>query len=280
MPLVAAKCTQCGAELQVDNSKDAAVCKYCGTPFIVEKAINNYNTYVTQNFQGANVIIQGKTVESILTRAMQFMKIDDWEKANEYVEDALDIEPENSKAWMYKLFMDQKICSLEDAIRLSKDLSKSSVYYVVSTHICPEDLRNLKNCIKRVKAMQIEEINEKKLNDLKREAELIPNKIDSIKNIIEMKERYLKEANKGFNISAGVGAIAMVLAFIVYKVLYITGASPLIFIILLFGAIALISFISVIKKSTEVEDCKSSIKKSKEEIKKLENRLYEITQKQ
>ena len=54
----------------------------------------------------------------------------------------------------------------------------------------------------------------------------------------------------------------------------------IIFIILLFGAIALISFISVIKKNTEVEDCMSSIKKSKEEIKKLENRLYEITQKQ
>ena len=44
MALVQAKCTNCGANLEIDNSKDAAICQFCGTPFIVEKAINNYNT--------------------------------------------------------------------------------------------------------------------------------------------------------------------------------------------------------------------------------------------
>ena len=39
MPAV---CTQCGAQLEVDPSQEAAVCRYCGTPFIVEKAIQNY----------------------------------------------------------------------------------------------------------------------------------------------------------------------------------------------------------------------------------------------
>ncbi|MGY3665393.1 MAG: hypothetical protein ACXAHE_16460 [Roseburia sp. 1XD42-69] len=45
MPLVAAKCTQCGANIEVDDSKEAGICKYCGTAFITEKAITNYNTY-------------------------------------------------------------------------------------------------------------------------------------------------------------------------------------------------------------------------------------------
>lgn len=40
--LVPAICTQCGAQLEVDPKAEAAVCKYCKTPFIVEKAINNY----------------------------------------------------------------------------------------------------------------------------------------------------------------------------------------------------------------------------------------------
>ena len=40
--LVPAVCTQCGAQLEVDPSQEAAVCRYCGTPFIVEKAIQNY----------------------------------------------------------------------------------------------------------------------------------------------------------------------------------------------------------------------------------------------
>ena len=41
--LVPAVCTQCGGQLEVDPTQEAAVCKYCGTPFIVEKAIQNYS---------------------------------------------------------------------------------------------------------------------------------------------------------------------------------------------------------------------------------------------
>lgn len=40
--LVPAVCTQCGATLEVDPTQDAAVCKYCNTPFIVQKAVENY----------------------------------------------------------------------------------------------------------------------------------------------------------------------------------------------------------------------------------------------
>lgn len=43
MPLKQAKCTNCNQTLQVDNSEDATICKYCGKAFIIEKAINNYN---------------------------------------------------------------------------------------------------------------------------------------------------------------------------------------------------------------------------------------------
>lgn len=41
--LQTAKCPACGASVQVDPSQDAANCSYCGTAFVVEKAINNYN---------------------------------------------------------------------------------------------------------------------------------------------------------------------------------------------------------------------------------------------
>lgn len=44
MPLVQAKCTNCGANLEINNTLDAAVCPYCNTAFIAEKAVNNYNT--------------------------------------------------------------------------------------------------------------------------------------------------------------------------------------------------------------------------------------------
>ena len=47
MPLVQAKCTNCGAALEVDKGSEALICKHCGSAFIVEKAINYYQTYNT-----------------------------------------------------------------------------------------------------------------------------------------------------------------------------------------------------------------------------------------
>ena len=40
MALVPAICTQCGAQIDVDDTHEAGICKFCGTAFITEKAIN------------------------------------------------------------------------------------------------------------------------------------------------------------------------------------------------------------------------------------------------
>ena len=44
MPIVSAKCTCCGAEIKVDDQKEALVCEHCNSAFIVEKAIELYNS--------------------------------------------------------------------------------------------------------------------------------------------------------------------------------------------------------------------------------------------
>ena len=54
MPLINAKCTNCGANLEVDNAKDAAICPFCHSAYIVQKAINNYN--VTNTIQNPGVV--------------------------------------------------------------------------------------------------------------------------------------------------------------------------------------------------------------------------------
>lgn len=51
MPLLPAKCPNCGAALTLDPVSKAADCPFCNTPFIVEEAINNYtiiNNYTTK----------------------------------------------------------------------------------------------------------------------------------------------------------------------------------------------------------------------------------------
>ncbi|MBR4800778.1 MAG: hypothetical protein IK048_03835 [Clostridia bacterium] len=55
MGIVAAKCPSCGANLNVDDTKDAGICESCGTAFITEKAINNY---ITHNHNTTNVANQ------------------------------------------------------------------------------------------------------------------------------------------------------------------------------------------------------------------------------
>ncbi|MDE6539790.1 MAG: leucine-rich repeat domain-containing protein, partial [Ruminococcus sp.] len=52
---VEAKCTNCGAVLSVDNTKNLWICNYCQTAFIFEKAINNYNV-INYNNTTANTI--------------------------------------------------------------------------------------------------------------------------------------------------------------------------------------------------------------------------------
>ncbi len=56
MSLVNAKCTNCGASLEIDNSKDAMICPHCNSAFIVEKAINNYNISNVTNVVNNNEI--------------------------------------------------------------------------------------------------------------------------------------------------------------------------------------------------------------------------------
>ena len=67
MPIIPAKCTNCGASLDVDNTKDAAICPHCGSAFIVEKAINNYNT--TNHIPADTVNIYGGNGADFVIRA-------------------------------------------------------------------------------------------------------------------------------------------------------------------------------------------------------------------
>ena len=56
--LVAAKCTNCGSNIEVDKEKEAGICPHCGAAFIVEKAINNYITNNVYNINNATIKIE------------------------------------------------------------------------------------------------------------------------------------------------------------------------------------------------------------------------------
>lgn len=97
MPIVPAKCTACGANLNVDSNKDAAVCNYCGSAFIIEKAINNYNNYNTINAD--KVVVEGIQVETLLKNAETYIKLGDFGRAQTYYTEMTKHFPDDYRGW-------------------------------------------------------------------------------------------------------------------------------------------------------------------------------------
>lgn len=97
---VAAKCTQCGANIEVDDSKDAGICSYCSMAYITQKAINNYNTHITNNIT-KNIYGREKTeAEEYLSSAETFLKLKDYEKATKAFLQAAESNPNDYRSWL------------------------------------------------------------------------------------------------------------------------------------------------------------------------------------
>ena len=70
----------------------------------------------------------GPTAESLLTRAFQFLSEKNWDSANEYAEKALDIEPENGRAWLAKLLVQYKRPDSEALAGLGMSFAENHFY--------------------------------------------------------------------------------------------------------------------------------------------------------
>ena len=121
--LVPAKCTNCNASLDVDPNKDAAICPYCNSAFIVSKAINNISINNNVSIDKATISLEGGSVtiknqvdaDNLIIRAKEFIKQSEYEKAVEYLNKALDQEPNNDvmrdavrDAYVMMIFMEIK----------------------------------------------------------------------------------------------------------------------------------------------------------------------------
>lgn len=99
--LVAANCTNCGAALKVDPNQEAAICPFCSTPYIVEKAIQNYK--ITNNYIGTQINIQGVEADNLIDLSESALKAGNYLEALQYAERALEMDPSNIDAWIVKI---------------------------------------------------------------------------------------------------------------------------------------------------------------------------------
>lgn len=115
--LIPAKCTNCGATLEVDSSQQAAICPYCKSAYIVEQAVNNYNISFNSNLniENTTININGIDSDNLLLRAKEFEDEYEYEYALRYYNQVLDVDNENNNA--------------RDGVKRIKNALENYIYY-------------------------------------------------------------------------------------------------------------------------------------------------------
>lgn len=100
MGLVAAKCTQCGANIEVDETKEAGICKYCGTAFITEKTINNYKISAEKVVvNGENINISNYDIDSALVAVEKLINGELYDDAKKMINQIIENCPYDYRGW-------------------------------------------------------------------------------------------------------------------------------------------------------------------------------------
>jgi len=98
-------CTQCGANIEVDETRDAGICTHCGTPFVTEKVINNFVTQNVHNVtENVTKIIYGNEKdegEDFFRRGLTFLKLNNDTEAAKAFGKATELSPERAEFWFY-----------------------------------------------------------------------------------------------------------------------------------------------------------------------------------
>lgn len=157
MSLVPALCTQCGAQLEVDSSQEAALCPHCHTPFITEKAINNYNTTNVTNIGSLHAdVVQLSDERSIDNRVKSgdtFIKLEEFESARNIFESLIKECPYDYRSWMGMI----RVCSKDytDFNISRKELNNIEYLYANAKKVsdsqnnieglCDEYIKTMKN---------------------------------------------------------------------------------------------------------------------------------------
>lgn len=95
MGFTAVKCPSCGANIELDDSREFGFCNYCGAKIVQDKIIVEHR---------GTVKIEGTaTADTLLERAKIMVHDGDFENADTYFDRVLDIEPHSAEAYWGKL---------------------------------------------------------------------------------------------------------------------------------------------------------------------------------
>lgn len=99
MPLVKAQCENCNSILSVDSTKRAAICEFCGTPYVVQDAINNYSTHIEHLHANVVNIHTGQSKQDLLKNADKLFELAQFDRAKKAYEKVIEKYPEEPQGW-------------------------------------------------------------------------------------------------------------------------------------------------------------------------------------
>ena len=100
MPIEKAQCTNCSGILEVDNSQGMAVCPYCGTLYVVSKAIKNYYNQIhnTNYIQNATFRMDSE-FERLKGAGLGYLRLRDLESAQTTYDEMTRKYPQFFESW-------------------------------------------------------------------------------------------------------------------------------------------------------------------------------------
>ncbi len=104
MELIQAKCTNCGANIEIDPNTECGICPYCNTAYITQKAIVNYKTTVinNNNIHAENITFVGADVSKLIKFGKNCWQNGDYEGAYTNFTKVLETDPDNEEAALYR----------------------------------------------------------------------------------------------------------------------------------------------------------------------------------
>ncbi len=137
MELVKAKCTNCGAPLEVDSTLKAAICPYCSQAYVVQDSINYYNIFLEHLHADMVTINDDRSAAARIKAGNAFLRIQEWDKADAAFQEACTLSPDDYLAWWGRIrALTHEFVAFEPEIDLN------------SIHLCEKMVEELKRLYK------------------------------------------------------------------------------------------------------------------------------------
>lgn len=124
MGFIKLSCPNCGANIQLDKSREYGFCSYCGAKIVQDKIVVEHRIK--------------KDSSPLLKRAQLFLEDVEYEEALKYCEKALDIDPENAEAYILMLMAETGVIVREDLARVRTPLNTYDSYKKAIRFASPE----------------------------------------------------------------------------------------------------------------------------------------------